>query len=230
MTTTDRAIASTSASAIGDALGSTVEFMTPREIVAQFGVHKTLCEAAGCTSSRDRSRRHHMSLALGGASSLKAKWMHLRRHRRSMHGCAPRPVDIATRCDATCCNFARPATRSGLSEHDAGTALRCACCRWHVHARTNEEAVRPHAVRQAMSHITARSRMRPANAWFSWFRTHCAVRIKTICCILTPSARSPSSRIQIPRNTPGAAPQRLCRRHAQAVFQSFFDTDDFTVA
>jgi ADP-ribosyl-[dinitrogen reductase] hydrolase len=42
MNTTDRARAAYLGLAIGDALGSTVEFMTPREIVAQFGVHDTL--------------------------------------------------------------------------------------------------------------------------------------------------------------------------------------------
>ncbi|MDP1636403.1 MAG: ADP-ribosylglycohydrolase family protein, partial [Gallionellaceae bacterium] len=36
---TDRAIASYLGLAIGDALGATVEFMTPREIAAQYGVH-----------------------------------------------------------------------------------------------------------------------------------------------------------------------------------------------
>src|SRR5512139_2303360 len=39
---TDRAIASYLGLAIGDALGATVEFMTPREIAAQYGIHDTL--------------------------------------------------------------------------------------------------------------------------------------------------------------------------------------------
>lgn len=40
--TTDRAIASYLGLAIGDALGATVEFMTPREISAQYGVHDSM--------------------------------------------------------------------------------------------------------------------------------------------------------------------------------------------
>ncbi|MDP2804662.1 MAG: ADP-ribosylglycohydrolase family protein, partial [Gallionellaceae bacterium] len=42
MTTTDRATAAYLGLAIGDALGSTVEFMTPREIALQYGTHNTL--------------------------------------------------------------------------------------------------------------------------------------------------------------------------------------------
>jgi ADP-ribosyl-[dinitrogen reductase] hydrolase len=42
MNTNDRAIAAYLGLAIGDALGSTVEFMTPREIIAQYGIHDSL--------------------------------------------------------------------------------------------------------------------------------------------------------------------------------------------
>lgn len=39
---TERAAAAYLGLALGDALGATVEFMTPREIQAQFGVHDRL--------------------------------------------------------------------------------------------------------------------------------------------------------------------------------------------
>lgn len=42
MSTPDRAVAAYLGLAIGDALGATVEFMTPREIVAKYGVHDQL--------------------------------------------------------------------------------------------------------------------------------------------------------------------------------------------
>jgi ADP-ribosyl-[dinitrogen reductase] hydrolase len=63
-----RAIAAYLGLAIGDALGATVEFMTPREIVAQYTVHDTLCGGGWLRLKPGQvTDDTTMALALGGA-------------------------------------------------------------------------------------------------------------------------------------------------------------------
>jgi ADP-ribosyl-[dinitrogen reductase] hydrolase len=69
MNRADRAIAAYLGLAIGDALGSTVEFMMPREIAEQYGEHKTLCGGGWLHLKPGQvTDDTTMSLALGAAS------------------------------------------------------------------------------------------------------------------------------------------------------------------
>ena len=67
LTLEDRAVGAYLGLAVGDALGATVEFMTPREIAAKFGVHKSIV-GQGWLHLRD----HHLldaSDAAGGSTT-----------------------------------------------------------------------------------------------------------------------------------------------------------------
>jgi ADP-ribosyl-[dinitrogen reductase] hydrolase len=122
MNTTDRAIAAYLGLAIGDALGSTVEFMTPREIVAQYGIHDTL-RGGGWLHLKPGHVTDDttMSLALGNAilekrqvdalSAAQAfdKWMHAK------------PVDIGNTVRRNLMQFRKTGNpEAPYSDHDAG--------------------------------------------------------------------------------------------------------------
>lgn len=71
----DRALGAYFGLAVGDALGATVEFMTPREIAAQYGVHNRIIgggwlKLAPGTVTDDTT----MALALGDAISTPPSW------------------------------------------------------------------------------------------------------------------------------------------------------------
>lgn len=64
----DKALGAYLGLAIGDALGATVEFMRPREIVAQYGVHREIIGGGWLKLARGQvTDDTTMSLALGGA-------------------------------------------------------------------------------------------------------------------------------------------------------------------
>ena len=64
----DRAVGAYLGLALGDALGATVEFMTPREIALQYGVHKRICGGGWLKlASGQVTDDTTMSLALGEA-------------------------------------------------------------------------------------------------------------------------------------------------------------------
>lgn len=119
---TERAAAAYLGLALGDALGATVEFMTPREIQAQFGVHDRL-RGGGWLNLRPGQVTDDttMALALGEAilthGQVRAQpvaeafdaWMRAK------------PVDIGNTVRRGLLHFRKTgATEVPLSEHDAG--------------------------------------------------------------------------------------------------------------
>jgi ADP-ribosyl-[dinitrogen reductase] hydrolase len=90
-----RAIAAYLGLAIGDALGATVEFMTPREIVAQYGVHDTLCGGGWLRLKPGQvTDDTTMALALGGAILQSGRVDALAAARAFDDWMRARPVDI----------------------------------------------------------------------------------------------------------------------------------------
>ncbi len=87
LTVENRAMAAFLGLAIGDALGATVEFMTKREIAAQYGVHRDIDWRRLAAAEAGESDRRHRNVA--GA----------------------RPLDPAPRRDSTRATCARNSRR-----------------------------------------------------------------------------------------------------------------------
>jgi ADP-ribosyl-[dinitrogen reductase] hydrolase len=117
-----RAVAAYLGLAIGDALGATVEFMTPREIVAQYGVHDRIrgggwlhLKAGQVTDDTT------MALALGTAILAHGRVLAQPAAEAFDAWMRARPVDIGNTVRRGLLHFrATGATEMPESEHDAG--------------------------------------------------------------------------------------------------------------
>jgi ADP-ribosyl-[dinitrogen reductase] hydrolase len=117
-----RAIAAYLGLAIGDALGATVEFMTPREIAAQYGVHDTL-RGGGWLRLKPGQVTDDttMALALGGAILQGGQVEALAAARAFDDWMSAKPIDIGNTVRRGLLHFRTtgiPETRP--NEHDAG--------------------------------------------------------------------------------------------------------------
>jgi ADP-ribosyl-[dinitrogen reductase] hydrolase len=122
MNTTNRAVAAYLGLAIGDALGSTVEFMTPREIVAQYGTHDTLRGGGWLhlkpgTVTDDTT----MSLALGNAILEKRQVEALSAAQAFDKWMRAKPVDIGNTVRRNLLQFRLTGNpQAPYSDNDAG--------------------------------------------------------------------------------------------------------------
>lgn len=108
--------------AIGDALGATVEFMTPREIVAQYKVHDTI-RGGGWLRLKPGQVTDDttMALALGGAILQGGRVDALAAARAFDDWMRARPVDIGNTVRRGLMHFrATGIPETAPSEHDAG--------------------------------------------------------------------------------------------------------------
>src|SRR5512142_67672 len=122
MTTTDRAIAAYLGLAIGDALGATVEFMTPNEIAAQYGIHDTL-RGGGWLHLKPGQVTDDttMSLALGGAILAQGKVDALAAAQAFDAWMRAKPVDIGNTVRRNLLQFRKTGNpEAPYSDHDAG--------------------------------------------------------------------------------------------------------------
>lgn len=226
----ERAVAAYLGLAIGDALGATVEFMTPREIRAQYGVHDTI-RGGGWLNLRsgDVTDDTTMALALGEAI--------LERGRieadavgaafdRWMRG---KPVDIGNTVRRGILRFRKTGeTVSPPSEHDAGNG---ACMRVLPVALAtinhDRETVRT-AVR-TQSHLTHNNPLSDAGTQcvvdmvqaFLAGRSKVEVLHENVYTLIGEQAKF-AFRVKPRENPSGYIVDTL-----QAVFQCFFDTDTF---
>jgi len=118
----DRAIASYLGLAIGDALGATVEFMTPREIAAQYGVHDTL-RGGGWLHLKPGQVTDDttMSLALGASILVQGKVDALAAAQAFDRWMRAKPVDIGNTVRRNLLQFRKTGNpEAPCSEHDAG--------------------------------------------------------------------------------------------------------------
>jgi ADP-ribosyl-[dinitrogen reductase] hydrolase len=118
----DRAVAAYLGLAIGDALGATVEFMTPREIVAQYTVHDTL-RGGGWLRLKPGQVTDDttMALALGGAILQSGQVDALAAARAFDDWMRARPVDIGNTVRRGLLHFrVTGIPETAPSEHDAG--------------------------------------------------------------------------------------------------------------
>ena len=108
--------------AIGDALGATVEFMTPREIRHQYGVHKEITGGGWLKlDAGEVTDDTEMSLALGRAILQSAGWDGQAAAEAFVSWLKTKPADVGNTCRRGIRRFMADGTLSGpVSESDGG--------------------------------------------------------------------------------------------------------------
>lgn len=151
----DRAMAAYLGLAIGDALGATVEFMTPREIIARHGLHRDIVGGGWLRLKPGRvTDDTTMSLALGEAILANGRVEALAAATAFDRWMRAKPVDIGNTVRRNLIHFRNTGlAEAPPSEHDAGNgaAMRvlpvALACFGHA-----EQAVR--AASAAQAHVT----------------------------------------------------------------------------
>jgi len=118
----DRALAAYLGLAVGDALGATVEFMQPREIRYQYGVHKEIIGGGWLKLQAGRvTDDTEMALALGRALVTSGGWNAKAVADSYVAWLKSRPVDIGNTCRRGIQRYMQDGSLSGPpSEGDAG--------------------------------------------------------------------------------------------------------------
>ncbi len=226
-----RAIAAYLGLAIGDALGATVEFMTPREIVAQYQVHDTL-RGGGWLRLRPGQGTDDtaMSLALGGAILRTGQVDALSAARAFDGWMRTRPVDIGNTVRRGLMHFRTTGIPETVpSEHDAGNgaAMRVLPVALATLGQT-EAQVR--AACRAQAHVTHNNALSDAAteclALMVQDALHGADTEQLLQQRVIPLiARHPEFEFRIgpPRSNPSA----YVVETLHAVFQAFFGTPSF---
>jgi ADP-ribosyl-[dinitrogen reductase] hydrolase len=231
MMLTNRAIASYLGLAIGDALGSTVEFMTPREIASQYGVHDKMI-GGGWLHLKPGQVTDDTTLALALGESILAQgrvdalaaaqafdaWMRAK------------PVDIGNTVRRNLLQFRKTGEpHAPYSDHDAGNgaAMRVLPVALATLGQ-GENAVR--AASRAQAHVTHHCDLSDAACETLVLMVQDALRGATKNELLHRhahplAARFPEFKFRAVRQQ--ANPSGYVAHTLQAVFQGFFDTDDF---
>lgn len=230
MTSTDRAIAAYLGLAIGDALGSTVEFMTPREIVAQYGVHDTLCGGGWLHLKPGHvTDDTTMSLALGESILGRGRVEALAAAQAFDVWMRAKPVDIGNTVRRNLLQFRKTGNpEAPYSDHDAGNGAAMRVLPVALATLDQpEETVR--AASRAQAHVTHHCALSDAACECLIFMVQDALRgadknhlLHTYAHPLV--AQYPEFRFRAVRQSQN--PSGYVVDTLQAVFQSFFDTDD----
>lgn len=231
MDTNDRAIAAYLGLAIGDALGSTVEFMTPREIVAQYGIHDTL-RGGGWLHLKPGHVTDDttMSLALGDSIIRQKKVDALAAAQAFDHWMRAKPVDIGNTVRRNLLQFRMTGKpEAPYSDHDAGNgaAMRVLPVALATFGQSEDEA---RAACRAQAHVTHHSALSDAACECLVLMVQDALRGAEKNHLLETHAvslakRHPEFKFQDVRkisNPSGYVVDTLI-----AVFQSYFETNDF---
>jgi ADP-ribosyl-[dinitrogen reductase] hydrolase len=231
MLITERAIAAYLGLAIGDALGATVEFMTPREIAAQYGVHDKLCGGGWLNLKAGHvTDDTTMSLALGNAIIEQGKVDALAAAHSFDAWMRAKPVDIGNTVRRNLLQFRKTGDPAApCSDHDAGNgaAMRTLPVALATFGQP-EETVR--AASRAQAHVTHNCVLSDAACECLILMVQDALRGADKNYLLHRrahplAARHPEFRFRAIRQS--ANPSGYIVDTMQAVFQSFFDTDDF---
>jgi ADP-ribosyl-[dinitrogen reductase] hydrolase len=229
--TTHRAIASYLGLAIGDALGSTVEFMTPREIAAQYGVHDKLIGGGWLHLKPGQvTDDTTMSQALGNAILAHGKVDALAAAQAFDGWMRAKPVDIGNTVRRNLLQFRKTGNpEAPYSDHDAGNgaAMRVLPVALATLGQT-EQAVR--AASRMQAHTTHHCALSDAACECLIFMVQDALRGADKNHLLhihahPLAAQFPDFKFRAVRQQHN--PSGYIVDTMQAVFQSFFDTDDF---
>ncbi len=231
MTTTDRAIAAYLGLAIGDALGATVEFMTPNEIAAQYGIHDTL-RGGGWLHLKPGQVTDDttMALALGSSILAQGKVDALAAAKAFDDWMRAKPLDIGNTVRRNLLQFRKTGNpEAPYSDHDAGNgaAMRVLPVALATFGQS-EETVR--AACRAQAHVTHHCALSDAACECLVFMVQDALRGADKNDLLHRHAHPLAAQypefkfraVRQSRNPSGYVADTL-----QAVFQGFFDTDDF---
>ncbi len=216
--------------AVGDALGATVEFMTPREIQAQYGVHDTIRGGGWLNLKRGQvTDDTTMALALG-RSILETGGVDAHATVRAfdnwMRG---KPVDIGHTVRRGIIHFRRTGESSvPENEYDAGNG---ACMRTLPVALATRglDAGRVRAASRAQAHVTHNNRLSDAGTECVIAMVQAALNGATTTDLLCGPVRGllaecPEFRFRGRRRD---HPSAYIVETLQAAFQALFDTDTF---
>jgi len=229
---TDRAIAAYLGLAIGDALGATVEFMTPREIAANYTVHDSLTGGGWLHLKPGQvTDDTSMSLALGSSILAHGKVDALAAAQAFDAWMRAKPVDIGNTVRRNLLQFRHTGNpEAPYSVHDAGNgaAMRVLPVAL-VTLGQPIDTVR--AACRAQGHVTHNSTLSDAACETLVFMVQDALRAADKNHLLHRHAhplvaRHPEFKFRAIR--PSSNPSGYVADTIQAVFQSFFDTDDFS--
>ncbi len=231
MTTTNRAIAAYLGLAIGDALGATVEFMTPSEIAEKYGTHDTL-RGGGWLRLKPGQVTDDTTMALALGESILAcgrvdalaaanafdAWMRAK------------PVDIGNTVRRNLLEFRKTGKpEAPYSDHDAGNgaAMRVLPVALATFGEAEDEV---RAACRAQAHVTHNCALSDAACECLVFMVQDVLRGASKNDLLHRhahplAARFAEFRFRAVRQQ--ANPSGYVAHTLQAVFQSFFDTDDF---
>jgi ADP-ribosyl-[dinitrogen reductase] hydrolase len=231
MTPAERATAAYLGLAIGDALGATVEFMMPREIAKQYGVHDTL-RGGGWLHLKPGHVTDDttMSLALGNSIVARGKVDALAAAQAFDAWMRAKPVDIGNTVRRNLLQFRKTGNpEAPYSDHDAGNgaAMRVLPVALATFGQS-EGAVR--AACRAQAHVTHHSIFSDAACECLVFMVQDALRGADKNHLLHRhahplAAQHPGFKFRATRQS--SNPSGYVADTLQAVFQSFFDTDDF---
>ncbi len=231
MSVFDHAIAAYLGLAIGDALGATVEFMTPREIKARYGTHDKLIGGGWLHLKPGQvTDDTTMSLALGGAILAQGKVDALSAAQAFDAWMRAKPVDIGNTVRRNLMQFRKTGNpEAPYSEHDAGNgaAMRVLPAALATLGQ-NEFAVRSACRSQA--HVTHHNPLSDAACECLVLMVQDALQGADKNELLHRhahplAAQHPAFRFRAVRQR--SNPGGYIVDTLQAVFQSFFDTDDF---
>ncbi len=227
----DHATASYLGLAIGDALGATVEFMIPREIKLKYGVHQTLCGGGWLHLKPGQvTDDTTMSLALGGAICLQGKVDALASAQAFDAWMRSKPVDIGNTVRRNLIQFRKTGhPEAPYSDHDAGNgaAMRVLPVALATLGQS-EQQVRDACRLQA--HVTHHCALSDAACEALVLMVQDALRGADKLHLLHQhahplAAAHPEFRFRAIK--PVHNPSGYVADTLAAVFQSFFDTDNF---
>lgn len=231
MIATDHAVAAYLGLAIGDALGSTVEFMTPREIMAKYQVHDQLI-GGGWLHLKPGQVTDDTTMALAlGESILKQGKVDALAAAQAFDGwMRAKPVDIGNTVRRNLLQFRKTGNPAApYSDHDAGNgaAMRLLPVALATLGQP-EESVR--AASRAQAHVTHHCALSDAACECLVMMVQDALRGASKNELLHRhahplAARHPEFKFRAVRQQ--SNPSGYVADTMQAVFQSFFDTDDF---
>jgi ADP-ribosyl-[dinitrogen reductase] hydrolase len=150
----DRALAAYLGLAVGDALGATVEFMQPREIHYQYGIHKDIIGGGWLKLKAGRvTDDTEMALALGRALIKSGGWNATAVADSYVDWLKSRPVDIGNTCRRGIQRYMQDASLSGPpNDGDAGNGAAMRNLPLVLLTLNNEQAFVEHTLAQC--HLT----------------------------------------------------------------------------
>jgi ADP-ribosyl-[dinitrogen reductase] hydrolase len=228
---TDRAIAAYLGLAIGDALGSTVEFMTPHEIAGKYCVHNTLIGGGWLHLKPGQvTDDTTMSLALGNSILEQGRVDAFAAAQAFDAWMRAKPVDIGNTVRRNLLQFRKTGNpEAPCSEHDAGNgALMRVLPVALATLNQPEESIR--AACRAQGHVTHNSPLSDAACETLVLMIQEALKGCDKNHLLHNyahplAAKHPEFKFRTIKQV--GNPSGYVVDTVQAVFQAFFDTDDF---